>query len=315
MRKSKYALVGCSLVASLATSSAVFAATTGNFTSPLTNAFLSVDVNGGIIASNDSSTEGWNQSHSAPVLGTDPFGVQWSPWGGPTNTSGDGTQLPNSNGGGVQASTITKTFGAVTATISASGTASNYAANGSGFLNGRDRGTPTGTANDNDLFRDLEFAGGSGSNVQSTNYLQVTLTGLSPNTSYQFAGYSDDPTSGHSEAWTATPPTSNLQNGDHLGYNPNPTNVFTAPADEQVITWTSGGANPAPAVLTVTTDATGSVSLWTWGGSGTTADQGSSSSYINGFQIAVASVPEPTSMALLGIASLSLLGRRRNKTA
>jgi hypothetical protein len=287
-------------------------ASTGTFTSPLTsNVILSVDINGGIIASNNSTTEGSNGPSGSPTLSADPYGVLWSPWGGPLSTNGDGTQLPNSNGGGVQADSINKTYGSITATLSAAGTLSNYSTNGTGHLNGRDRGAPTGSTSDNDLFRDLEFAGGSGSNVQSTNYLQLTLTGLTASTAYQIALYSFDTTGTHSMNWTATPPTSNLQNGDHLGWNPNPTNIFTAPADEQTISWTSGGANPAPAVFTVTSDGTGALSVYGWGGDGVTGDQSSDTSYIDGFQIAT--VPEPGTLLLLGLAAPALLWAARKR--
>jgi hypothetical protein len=313
MKKWKSALVGAAVVAALASSSSLFAAT-GAFTSPLTNAFLSVDINGGIIASNNATTEGSNGPSASPTVSPDQYGVTWSPWGGPVSTNGDGIQLPDSQATPpVFGSSITKAFGGITATISEAGTAANYAQGGGGpTMNSRDRGTPSGAALDGDLFRDLLFAGGNGSNVQSTNYLQVSLTGLAPSTTYQIALYSFDTTGAHSMNWTATAPSSNLQNGDHLGYNPNPTNVFTAPADEQTITWTGGTATPAPAVFSVTSDATGALSVYGWGGNGVTGNQSSDTSYINGFQI---SVPEPASMGMLAVASLGLLGRRRNKTA
>src|SRR5262245_39775999 len=81
-------------------------ASTGNFTTPLTSAFLSVDINGGVISSTGCDTEG-----------TDTFGVTWLSWGGPASTGGDGTQLPNSNAS-VTSSNISKTFGSVTVKIS-----------------------------------------------------------------------------------------------------------------------------------------------------------------------------------------------------
>src|SRR5208282_192744 len=57
---------------------------TGNFTGPLTTGvLLSVDINGGPITSANSTTEGSNGPSGSPVLSADPYGVLWSPWGGP----------------------------------------------------------------------------------------------------------------------------------------------------------------------------------------------------------------------------------------
>jgi hypothetical protein len=309
------AIMAAGVLAAASSYSAFGGIVTGTFTSPLTTGLvLSADINGGVIASNNSTTEGSNGPASSPVLSADPFGVTWSAWGGPTNTNGDGTQLPNSNASPTAAaSSISKTFaGGITATLSEAGTASNYGTVSSiESLNGRDRGTPSGAANDNDMFRDFEFAGAAGSAIQSTNYLQLQVGGLAASTSYEIALYSFDTTGSHSMNWTATAPTSNLSNGGHLGYNPDPTDVFTAPADEQTITWTSGGANPAPAEFTITSSATGSLTVWGWGGNGITGSQNSDTSYLNGFQIAA--VPEPTTLGLIGVAGFGLMARRRRQ--
>jgi hypothetical protein len=297
--------------------------TTGSFTSPLTsNLLLSVDINGGIIASNNTSTEGTNGPSSSPTLGADSYGVNWSPWGGPISTSGDGTQLPNSNGGGVTGNSISKAFGGITAILSTPGLASNYAQNGTGALNGRDRGVPPGDpanssptpVGDGDMFRDFEFAGVSGSNVQSTNYLQLQLTGLTPGGQYQLAVYSFDQSSPNTTAWSALP----LLNPG-IGETDPTSGMFVQPADEQIISWNSswsrsasGGTNlgtQAPAVFSMTADGNGDLTVYGWGGTGISGSPNASSSYLDGFQLAA--VPEPTSLTLLGVGAFGLLARRR----
>jgi hypothetical protein len=292
-------------------------ASTGNFTGPLTNnVILSVDLNGGPIASANATTEGSNGPSASPVISPDPYGVTWSPWGGPTDTSGDGTQLPSSQSSPtVVATSINKTFGSVTATVSESGTGSQYGTvSGSQSINSRDRGTPSGPAGDSDLFRDFVFGGGSGSNIQGTNFLQLTLSGLTPSTSYVVAAYSYDSSGGHTTNWTSVAPTANSGDNGIIGYwdGTNANANFTAPMGEQSITWTS--ATPAPAIFTLTSSPSGVLSIYGFGGDGITNDQSSDTTYLDGFQIAT-NVPEPASLTLVGIASLSLLARRRRAQA
>jgi PEP-CTERM motif len=279
---------------------------TGSFNSPSTTAFLSVDLNGGPSSATSgnsaSPTEGWNQSFSAPAFGPDPYGVTWSAWGGPTGAFGDGTQLPNDQSGiSVGASSINKTFttasvasGSVTATISAAGTSTAYGAKAGGLpLDSRDRGTgwtggAVGPAFDIDMWRDFIFASGSGSNVQSSNFLQVQFTGLNPNSTYQISLYTYDPSGSHNAVGTATPYQD--QNFESLGWwanqTANPGNeTFAAPADAQVASWAGSGTPPAPITLNVISNGQGLANVWTWGGTGNAGDENADTSYLNGFQV------------------------------
>jgi hypothetical protein len=250
-------------------------ATTGAFTGPKTNAILSVDLNGG--TSGNRTNEGWNGS----AMSTDPYGVWWSPWGGPTNQGGDGTTLPSGTG----VISISKTFGTTTVTISLPGASSNYA---SGGLRSVDRGNPTGAATDNDLFRDFLYVGGS--YRQGANYMKIDFSGLIAGNAYQIALYSFDWQNSKTMNWTATAPYSTA-NGYYNG------SIFAAPADEQSITWSGSGARQAPAVFTVTANGSGVATVWGWGGDGITNHQSADTAYLNGFQI----TPEPATIALLGL--------------
>jgi len=351
MRRKSSLLIAVSAFGLGLGSSALAGVVTGPFlpTGPLTNAFLSVDMNGGPLTSASAPTNGWNESTSAGAFSADNFGVVWSPWGGNAYAGGDGTQLPSSQSSpNVVASSISKTFSIngppvsdnsyfspaftgqttvsppVTATLSEAGTASNYGTvGGSESMNSRDRGSPSGAngLNDNDMFRDLIFAGTSGSNVQSTNYLQLSLTGLDPNTPYEIALYSYDSTGSHTMNWTATAPFANTTDDNHFGWNPDNASElpagytfvaagdFVAPMDEQSITWTAG-TTPAPAVFTLNSDPNGNLTVYGWGGNGLSNGQSADTSYLDGFQLAV--VPEPASLGLICVAGAGLLLRRRS---
>jgi hypothetical protein len=287
----KLIIVSVCLVLSLALTASA-GTLTGAFTGPQTGAILSVDLNGGT-STQSCPTEGWNGSYSAPAFGADPWGVTWSPWGGPTAQYGDGTVLPAGTG----VTSITQTFDAITLTVRLPGISTNYS---SAMLNSRDRGSPTPNyTNDNDVFRDLLFVGGSGSNTQGTNYMQVQASGLVAGASYQIALYSYDWTGGHSMNWTAIAPYAAGGYTNESG--------FLAPSDEQTITWTSTGATQAPAVFTIIADGTGSISVWGFGGSGITGESSADTAYLNGIQI----TPEPATMALLGLGGLALIRRKR----
>jgi len=345
MSKLLRGLVGGALAVGIMVWVSAALASTGNFlpNGPLTsNLLVSTDLNGGPLSALTPSN-GWNENTSSGGFSADNFGVVWTPWGGNLYSGGDGTALPSGTG----VTSINKTFSVngppassyssvppgggtygniqpygggtplaspypaitppVTVTISASGTPSNY---NSVFLNSRDRSGPTGAwgINDNDVFQDLLFVGTSGSNVQGTNYLQVAVSGLAASTQYQIALYSYDSTGNHTTNWSAIAPTS--QNSK-LGYwDGTADGTFTAPSDEQSITWTAG-TTPAPAVFTVTTDGTGAFSVYGFGGDGISGDQSSDTSYIDGFQIAA--VPEPATLALLGLAAPAMLWAVRRR--
>ncbi len=256
-------------------SSQVFAAT-GPFTGPLTDAFLSVDINGGQISAGGCTTLGTG--------GADPYGVTWSPWGGPVSTSGDGVQLPNSTAG-ITGTSISKAFGSVTATISLD-TANGSAAYGSPFtINSRDRSSPGGPVNAGDMFRDFVFAGTGGA-IQGGNYILLQFSGLTSGSNYMVAVYSFDQQNNNSVNWTATAPTLYSGTGRYGWWGSAPNGSFVAPADQQTITWTSGTTTMrAPAVFTVSADAGGIIRLYGYGGNGVSANNSSTSTYLNGFQL------------------------------
>jgi hypothetical protein len=318
---------------------------TGSFTGPLTSdLLLSLDINGGRATTDVRPTEGWNgvSPPGSPQFFPDQYGVTWSPWGGETFSGGDALNWPTSQNGqvgtagtapGSNNTTIFKrAFGSITASLSAPGTASSYAA-GVPQINSRDRGGPqtaigglaapynggtTANANDVDIFRDFIFGQRNGdvNQVQGTNMIQLQMSGLTPGVQYILAMYTYDSASFNVSSWTATPPTTEL---GLLGWFLPGTNTMSQPADTQTINWRDGamsGTLRAPAKFTLTADASGTISVWGWGGDGNltpvAGQQAAQNSYLNAFQLAA--VPEPSSLALTAtLISLYSIVRWRNR--
>jgi hypothetical protein len=319
----------------LGLSSAAF----GAYTPALPNAFLSVDLNGGPLNSASAATNGWNESTAAPPNGSnftaDTSSVVWSPWGGNSYSGGDTIQLPSSQSAtNVNAASITKTFTfngtpapatsitnlagdtpipttVATLSIDTTNNSADYAqVNGVASMNSRDRGSPSGANgfNDNDMFRDFVFAGGSGSNVQGENFLNLTISDLTPLQGYEIALYSYDSASlANDMNWTATAPTTSGGVDGWWAASPSGNNTFTAPADQITLSFASGP--PVAAVFDLTASAAGTISVWGYGGTG--SGQNSASSYLDGFQLQA--VPEPASVGLIAITGFGLLARRRRQ--
>jgi hypothetical protein len=309
--------------------------TTGPFNGPLTSALLSVDLNGGL-STDSKPTEGWNGSFSTPAFSADQYGVTWSPWGGSNSPSsqtfGDGTVWPQGAQPGTASADVSapagltnnvnyfgKTFvGSIHVSVAAAGTAASY---GSPSINSRDRGNVPGgltyspaAQKDGDMFRDLIFGATSGSNVQGTNYLQVQVTNLTPGSVYTIATYGFDNSSANVTSWTATAPTVSNGISGWWAASPAGNNTFTPPDDVETIDWKNGANSAtlrAPALFALTADQTGTATVWGFGGDGL-LDQNASNTYLTGVQIAAGNlVPEPASLALLGLFAPALVGRRK----
>jgi hypothetical protein len=80
------------------------------------------------------------------------------------------------------------------------------------------------------------------------------------------------------------------------------------PSDEKTLGFASG--TPNAAIFTLTANGPGDISVWGYGGDGL-VDQNSECSYLNGFQLATAAVPEPASIELLAAATIGLMVRHR----
>ena len=117
------------------------------------------------------------------------------------------------------------------------------------------------------MFRDFVFAGGSGSNVQGENNLNLTISDLVAGQEYAIALYSYDSASlGNSMNWTATAPTTSNGLDGWWAATPAGNNTFTAPADQITLSFASGP--PAAAIFDLTASAGGTISVWGYGGTG-----------------------------------------------
>ncbi|WP_428939059.1 autotransporter-associated beta strand repeat-containing protein [Fontivita pretiosa] len=261
---------------------AVGAVAAGSLANAQTGSFLSVDLNGGYILSQNATNLGWdgtaNQPVFSPVLGTS---FTWSPWGGTLTQGGDGVQLPMTGGGSPSgnhggyptvnagvSTPISKTFstgsvasGAITVSIAAGTQAIS--------LNSRDRGTPSGTANFGDMYRDSLFAQRDTALGLGSNPLVITISGLDPNQTYSFTGFAYDPfSSGQMIFGAANPqPYGYTDTGDGFIFM-NPPEPLNSSILGPRITW-EGPVPPAneyaySSTFKVTADASGSVTFYEW---------------------------------------------------
>ena len=249
------------------------------------SAQLAVDMNGGSPAG---PNLGWDGTTNQPVNG-----VTWQPWGGATTLGGDGTTLPFT---GTASQGISKTFttgiatsGAVTVSL----TNGANGANGSTF-NSRDRGSPTGTTNNNDMYRDFLFLTRDTGTGIGGSPIVISLSGLNKNTTYRFTGYANDTFNlGQYVFGEVNPRTYDYQpaseQDENNGLFANP----PAPVDGSLIgpRVTSGSgllpvtsADEFGSSFQITTDNTGTATIYEWSNIGFTANQGAA--VFNGFKIA-----------------------------
>ena len=225
-------------------------------------------------------------------------GFTWTPWGGQTNTGGDGTQLPMTGGsaggamlGGYPTLTMSKTFttGAVASgavTVSLSGSING---NQNTSFNSRDRGIPSGNNNFGDLYRDFVFLVKNSNDGLGANRIAVTISGLDPNKTYSFTSFNNDSTAGSAQiVYTAVDPQSYAYQdfGTGVLFSPPPEPLFSNQIGAPV---TIIGSNSLPvsapyaaaSTFKITADNNGSATVYEWANN----FKGQSQTPINGFQI------------------------------
>jgi hypothetical protein len=248
----------------------------------------------------------------------------------------------NANGSAA-AGGLTKTFATTQGNISADVQGISF--NGTVSADnrsGRDRG-PNGGDQSN-LYRDFIFSQinnqASGASF-GRNYVKLTLSGLTPNQTYEFTGFARedafnstafaDPTapSVSFQAWTtqdklggvdgpAAWQDANVAPGSAympaIGgtMNPIPTLGRSQVSGPDSLTLRNQGGNPFwfSSSFLVKSSATGSVTIYTWSDPNSPQiAQTQGASLLNGFRLA--SLPEPTSIALFAIGLVGLVGLRR----
>src|SRR5690242_13089990 len=180
--------------AGLATASTVVAVAAAGLLATQASAqtFLSVDINGG------------NPQPGGPTAGgpshTPINGITWVPWAGDPSTGGDGTTLPAGGNNAIIPPIVSinhsfATPGIGSGTVTVTLQAQNIAPSTLNSLNSRDRGAIANNGGNLDLadmYRDFVFVSRDFARQNGANPMIINLSGLSPNTTYNFTGYSYD---------------------------------------------------------------------------------------------------------------------------
>jgi len=204
------------------------------------------------------------------------------------------------------------TFSATISAFTTNGT-STAAANTLGERN-RSAPTYTGVTNAN-MLADLVFD--ASTTAQGRDYMTLAFTGLTASKSYNFTVFSYEDNGSSATNWTTSAPP-----GSSLGYGGTSTFVthknLSNSAGNAIPTTNNGGSSPTSvnnpsggATFSVTTDGSGNVTLYAWGGNGVDGNSGNTgiNPYINGFTIE--SVPESATCILMVLGGGMLLVRRK----
>ncbi len=207
--------------------------------------------------------------------------------------------------------------GTFTATVTGWSTASGSTV-ATSTLGERNRSAPTysGVTNAN-MLADLLF--NASVNNQGRTYMTLALTGLTASKSYNISVFSYDNNGASATNWTTIAPPSTS-----LGYGGTPTFVahtnISNSSGNTLPTTNHGGSSPTNtsdpsggATFQVTTDGSGNVTLYAWGGNGVDGNTSSSgiNPYLNGFTIESVAVPEPAASVLIVLGGLALFGVRK----
>jgi hypothetical protein len=196
----------------------------------------------------------------------------------------------------VGSTSVSETVGGFPITI-----AQNPAATGA-TLTSRDRGSNGGSSFDS-LYRDFALVLRDSGHALGYSYLSISIGGLSPNTTYEFTGFSSDAFA--------------TGNTNREGYSPNVPVEYqpgTTPASGGPYFFTPVFTNPAgeyddSVSFNATSDASGTLTVYAFGDSSSFSNQ--TATIVNGFQLGVAAAPEPASLSVLGLGGAALLRRKR----
>jgi hypothetical protein len=165
------------------------------------------------------------------------------------------------------------------------------------------------------MLADLVFD--ASTTAQGRDYMTLAFTGLTASTSYNITVFSYDNNGASATNWTTiAPPSSATGFASSISFVAHKN--LSNSGGNAIPTTNNGGASPTNvsnpsggATFSVTTNGSGNVTLYAWGGNGVDGNTGNSgiNPYINGFTIE--SVPEPATFVLMALGGAMLMVRRK----